>query len=78
MTWLQQFINNLYHSVPLELKVREISDLEIEIECDELWSYVNSKENPVYIWLGISTILVQRKVVKQHGQIMAMSGKMMY
>ena len=28
--------------------------LEIEIECDELWSYVNSKENPVYIWLAIT------------------------
>lgn len=54
MTWLQQFINNLYCSVPIELRVTEISDLEIEIECDELWSYVNSKENPVYIWLAIA------------------------
>ena len=54
MTWLQKFVNSLYRSVPLELKVREISDLEIEIECDELWSYVNSKENPVYIWLAIA------------------------
>ena len=54
MTWLQKFVNSLYRSVPLELKVREISDLEIEIECDELWSYVNSKENSVYIWLAIA------------------------
>ena len=54
MTWLQKFINNLYRSVPIEIKVKEILDLEIEIECDELWSYVNSKENPVYIWLAIA------------------------
>ena len=27
MTWLQKFVNSLYRSVPLELKVREISDL---------------------------------------------------
>ncbi|EAZ93145.1 hypothetical protein CY0110_03714 [Crocosphaera chwakensis CCY0110] len=43
MTWLQKFINNLYRSVPLELKVKDTSDLEIDIECDELWSYVNSR-----------------------------------
>jgi insertion element IS1 protein InsB len=54
MTWLQDFINNLYRSVPIEIMVRETSDLEIEIECDELWSYVNSKENPVSIWLAIA------------------------
>ena len=54
MTWLQKFVNSLYQSVPLELRVRETPDLEIEIECDELWSYVNSKENPVYIWLAIA------------------------
>ena len=54
MTWLQQFINKLYCSVPCVLKVSEPAYLEIEIECDELWSYVNSKENPVYIWLVIA------------------------
>ena len=42
MTWLQNCVNNLYRSVPLELRVKETSDLEIEIECDELLSDVNS------------------------------------
>ena len=54
MTWLQNFVNNLYRSVPCQLEVREDTDLEIDVEGDELWSYVNSKENPVYIWLAIT------------------------
>lgn len=50
---VQKFVNKLYLSISCELKVIEIKNPEIIIECDELWSYVNSKENPVYIWLAI-------------------------
>ena len=26
---------------------------DIEWECDEIWSFVNSQENPVYLWVAI-------------------------
>jgi insertion element IS1 protein InsB len=40
MTWLQKFVNNLYRSFPCQLKVLPPSDLELDIECDKLWSFV--------------------------------------
>lgn len=54
MSWLQQYVNNLLRSVPNKLNVSDASDSDVEVECDELWSYVKSKENPVYLWLAIA------------------------
>ena len=53
MSWLQKYVNSLLRSISCKLEVLEpVKD--VEIECDELWSFVKSTENPVYIWLVIA------------------------
>ena len=49
MSWLQKYVNGLLRSIPSKLKLLEPVEYEVEVECDELWSFVKSKENPVYI-----------------------------
>lgn len=53
MTWLQSFVNNLYRHIPCQIMTQAENVLDLIIECDELWSFVKSKENAVYIWLAI-------------------------
>ena len=53
LSWLQKFINNLYRSVPCQIEVVPETITDLELECDELWSFVNSKENPIYLWLAL-------------------------
>jgi len=49
-SWLQDYVHQLL--IPQgEVSVK--SPGRLTIECDELWSFVNSKENDVYIWLAI-------------------------
>lgn len=54
ISWLQNFVNNFYVSVPCHIEVvpETITDLELEC-CDELWSFVNFKENLIYLWLAL-------------------------
>lgn len=50
---LQKFVNDFYRRIPCQTKAKLESQIDLIIECDELWSFVNSKENPVYVWLAI-------------------------
>ncbi|MDV3001116.1 MAG: IS1 family transposase ISCysp1 [Chroococcopsis gigantea SAG 12.99] len=50
---LQDYVNRFYRSIPSQLKLKAVSSVNLLIECDELWSFVNNKENPVYIWLAL-------------------------
>jgi IS1 family transposase/transposase-like protein len=54
MTWLQKFVNNFYRCIPCQVKPKPKDSLDLVIECDELWSFVRSKENAVYVWLAIN------------------------
>ena len=45
-------MNNFYRHIPCYTKAQPEPSVDLVIECDELWSFVNSKENPVYIWLA--------------------------
>lgn len=51
--WLQQYVNHKMNSVPRQIKVSAKSEGRLTLECDELWSFVGSKKNTVYIWLSI-------------------------
>jgi insertion element IS1 protein InsB len=51
LSWLYDFIS-LYRSNDFNKSIIEVKAQNLIIECDELWSYVNNKENPVYIWLA--------------------------
>jgi IS1 family transposase/transposase-like protein len=53
LRFLQKYVNQFYRSIPDEIGVSCPSDIDLILECDELWSFVNSKENPVYIWLAL-------------------------
>ena len=53
MSWLQKFVNNFYRRIPLWIKTKSEDSVDLVIECDELWSFVNSKENALYIWLAM-------------------------
>lgn len=54
LTWLLNFIEDLYLSTPDDLNFVEPAALEIEIFCleaDELWSFVEKRTNKRWVWL---------------------------
>jgi IS1 family transposase len=53
LSWLQDYLNQKLARTPRQLKVSGKSPGRLTIECDEMWSFVNSKKNEVYIWLAI-------------------------
>jgi IS1 family transposase/transposase-like protein len=54
-SWLQNYVNNKYESIPKKVvsKKKEIKEECLIIECDEMWSFVGRKDNKVWIWLAI-------------------------
>ncbi len=46
-------VNIKLAQVPRQIKVSDKPRGKLTIECDELWSFVNSKGNEYYIWLAI-------------------------
>jgi insertion element IS1 protein InsB len=53
MSWLQSYVNDKFDSIPRQVKVSEKGKGKLTIECDEMWSFVGSKNNQFYIWLAI-------------------------
>ena len=54
LSWLINFIEQLYRATPEDLHFAEPIAAEIEIFCleaDELWSFVERRENKRWIWL---------------------------
>jgi len=54
LSWLMNFIEQLYLTTPEDLNFSEPAAAEIEIFCleaDELWSFVARRENKRWIWL---------------------------
>jgi insertion element IS1 protein InsB len=52
-SWLQKYVNLKFASVPRQVKVSAKSKGKLILECDELWSFVTSKQNKVYVWLAL-------------------------
>jgi IS1 family transposase/transposase-like protein len=52
-SWLQNYVNNKLSRIPKQIKVSAKSKGKLTIECDEMWSFVSSKQNKLYIWLAI-------------------------
>jgi insertion element IS1 protein InsB len=67
-TWLLDFVKEAYSKTPSGLNVTVPPDslgLILErLEADELWSFVGSKKNRVWIWLALDTLT--RQVVAVH------------
>jgi IS1 family transposase len=51
--WLQRYVNDKYDSIPEQADVLGKPKGRLTIECDEMWSFVGSKKNKVWIWLAI-------------------------
>jgi insertion element IS1 protein InsB len=54
LTWLINFIEQLYLTTPADLQFVEPAAAEIELFCleaDELWSFVGKREDKRWIWL---------------------------
>ena len=50
---LPDYVNQKLARTPRQIKVSVKPPGKVVIECDEMWSFVNSKKNEVYIWLAI-------------------------
>jgi insertion element IS1 protein InsB len=51
-TWLQDYVNKKYLSVPRHVSVPAQASHHLAIECDELWSFVENKDNKQWVWLA--------------------------
>ena len=50
--WLQQYVNKKYEGI--EKKIGTVKKKgHLTIECDEMWSFVGSKDDKSWIWLAI-------------------------
>lgn len=47
------YINNKFAQVPRKIKVSDKPRGKLIIECDELWSFVDNKDNKYWVWLAI-------------------------
>jgi len=58
LEWLLDFIAEVYDQLPDDLYVqstspsRDVQLLRLEAEADELWSFVQRKENKQWVWLA--------------------------
>lgn len=67
LCWLLNFIESLYLANPDDLNFQIPADAEIELlllEADELWSFVQKKENKRWIWLILERRT--RQVIAMH------------
>src|ERR1041385_4571159 len=60
LRWLLSFIAELYDALPDDLNVRlrqtakgQIKLLRLEAEADEMWSFVDRKQNKQWVWIAI-------------------------
>ncbi len=51
--WLQNYVNQKFNQVPRQINVSDKPKGKLTIECDELWSFVDSKNNQYWVWLAI-------------------------
>jgi hypothetical protein len=69
MPWLLEFLQSIFEALPDDLCAKvdscDESDVEIvELEADEIWSFVGSKENRQWIWLAIHR--PSRQIIAMH------------
>jgi insertion element IS1 protein InsB len=51
--WLQDYVNNKDASIERRVKVKPKKKVRLNVECDELWSFVDCKENKQWVWLAM-------------------------
>ncbi|XGW00689.1 MAG: IS1 family transposase [Leptolyngbya sp. BL-A-14] len=51
--WLQQYVNHYYESIPQHVDVQPKAPQRLNIEMDELWSFVDDKGKEQWVWLAL-------------------------
>ena len=51
--WLQNYVNNKFEQVPRQVSVLDKPKGKLTIEYDELWSFVDRRNNQYWFWLAI-------------------------
>ena len=52
-SWLQNYVNEKYQKTLRQVEVIKKPKGPLVIQCDELWSFVGSKQNKCWIWLAL-------------------------
>lgn len=63
-TWLQRYVNRCYGAVPREVQVQPKAKGRLEVQMDELWSFVDDKGNKQWVWLALD--VATREIVGCH------------
>ena len=50
---MQDYVNPRLAHTPCQINVSVKLPGRLTIECDEMWSFVDSQKNEIYIWLAI-------------------------
>lgn len=71
LTWLLSYIVEVYERFPTDLNVKPVASKNIaaaifflEVEADEMWSFVGNKDNKQWIWIAID--VHTRQVIAFH------------
>jgi IS1 family transposase/transposase-like protein len=51
--WLQDYVNNKFASIDRHIEVTPKEKKRLNVECDELWSFVDNKGNKQWVWLAM-------------------------
>jgi insertion element IS1 protein InsB len=51
--WLQRYVNRYYQAVPQQVQVQPKAKRRLNVQMDELWSFVDNKGNKQWVWLAI-------------------------
>lgn len=60
-SWLQQYVNHYYASVPQQVEVQPKAKQRLTVQLDELWSFVDDKGNEQ--WVGLALDSETREIV---------------
>jgi insertion element IS1 protein InsB len=60
LSWLQDYVNVKMAAIPRQIIIPANINYNLIIECDEMWSFVESKKTPFYIWLAIVGVAYRR------------------
>lgn len=63
-SWLQEYVNRKYESIPRQVNVSSKKKGRLSIQCDEMWSFVGDKNNKQWIWLALD--IDTREIVGVH------------
>jgi insertion element IS1 protein InsB len=63
-SWLQQYVNQVYETVPQRVTVTPKTTARLTVQMDELWSFVDHKGNKQWVWLAIDA--ATREIIGCH------------